>query len=520
MAAVQRRHNTEVRNTEVRNTDVRDTRPQVRHPFQEGTPMQVSDTAVNARPLEPAGDDLRALLTEAVEYVIGVVNGLPSAPASDTEGVADLLADPTLREPPPAYGRPLAELLAVVDRAAAKGLNTASPGYLAFVPGSGLAAAAVADLIADVLNRYTGVAFAAPGLVALETDVLRWLAELFDLPSGAAGILTTGGSMAMLSAMVTARWARLGPDFRAGTVYVTDQTHQSVAKAVRLAGFPDDAVRTVPVDAALRMDLAALTSAVAADRAAGRQPFCVVANAGTTNTGTIDPLPDLAEIAAAERLWLHIDAAYGGFFQLTGRGRQRLRGIERADSLVLDAHKGLFLPFGNGCLLVRDGDLLRRAHSGPEADYLQDIHDTGLPDFAHYGPELTRDYRGLRMWLPLHLHGVEAFRAALDEKLDLAERCYRELRDDPHLVLLGPPELSTVAFRCRADDRPDDDGDRATAELLRRVNAEQRVFLSSTRIGGRYTGRICVLNHRTDDARVIAAIDAIRRHASDLSPHS
>jgi aromatic-L-amino-acid decarboxylase len=479
--------------------------------------MQVSD---NARPLEPAGDDLRALLAEAVDYVVGVVDRLPTAPASDTGGLADLLADPTLRTPPPAYGRPLADLIAVVDRAAAKGLNPASPGYLAFVPGSGLAAAAVADLIADVLNRYTGVAFAAPGLVALETDVLRWLAELFDLPSGAAGILTTGGSMAMLSAMVTARWARLGPDFLAGTVYVTDQTHQSVAKAVRLAGFPDDAVRNVAVDARLRMDLPALRAAVAADRAAGRQPFCVVASAGTTNTGTIDPLADIADIAAAERLWLHIDAAYGGFFQLTERGRQRLRGIERADSLVLDAHKGLFLPFGTGCLLVRDGDLLRRAHTGPAADYLQDIHDTGLPDFADYGPELTRDFRGLRMWLPLHLHGVDAFRAALDEKLDLAEHCYRELREDPHLTLFGPPELSTVAFFGRPSGQSDDDRDGATAELLRRVNAEQRVFLSSTRIGGRYAGRICVLNHRTDHARVVTAIDAIRRHASALAQHS
>ena len=472
--------------------------------------MRVS--AVGHRSLEPTGDDLRALLAEAVEYVVGVVDRLPAAPVSDTEGVAEFLADPALRRPPPAHGRPLAELLAVLDHAATKGLNPSSPGLMAFIPGSGIVAAAIADLLADVLNRYTAEAFPAPGLVALEADVLRWLADLFDLPAGAAGMLTSGGSMAMLSAVVTARHARLGDDVAAGTLYTSDQAHHSVAKSARLAGFPADAVRVVPVDADLRLDPAALAAAVAADRAAGRRPFCVVATAGTTNTGTVDPLPALADLAAADGLWLHVDAAYGGFFQLTERGRERMRGIERADSLVLDPHKGLFLPFGTGGLLVRDGDLLRAAHtgraadSGPAADYLQDIEDVGLPSFADYGPEFTRDFRGLRLWLPLHLHGVDAFRAALDEKLDLAEYAHDELAADPHVTVLGRPELSTVVFRHERD----------TPELLRRVNAEQRVYLSSTRLGGRHVGRICVLNHRTDRARVAAAVEAIRRHAAEI----
>jgi aromatic-L-amino-acid decarboxylase len=259
------------------------------------------------------------------------------------------------------------------------------------------------------------------------------------------------------------------------------------------------------------MDPDALRAAVAADRAAGRVPFCVVASAGTINTGEIDPLPEIAEVAAAEGLWLHVDGAYGGFFQLTERGRERLRGIERADSLVLDPHKGLFLPFGTGCLLVRDGAALRRAHDTGGSHYLQDIGDLGLPNFGELSPELTRDYRGLRLWLPLHLHGVDAFRAALDEKLDLAEYAYRALAKSPHLTLLGPPRLSTVAFRVGAD------GGDATAELLRRVNAEQRVLMSSTRIGGHHVGRICVLNHRTDHGRIDEAVEAIVRHAAALT---
>jgi aromatic-L-amino-acid decarboxylase len=448
------------------------------------------------------------MMGEVTEYLVGLVDRIHEVPVSDFDGVAALLADPEIRRPPGDKGRPLAELLSVVDRAAAKGLVANHPGHLAYIPGGGLVSAAVADLIAAVLNRYTALAHVAPGLVALETDVIRWQADLFGLPDTAAGILTSGASIATFSALVTARDALLLDDFRAATVYVTTQTHQCVAKAARLAGLPTDAVRTVPVDDALRMAPDALRAAIAADRAAGRRPLAVVANAGSTGTGTIDPLHPLADVAAGEGMWLHVDAAYGGFFQLTDRGRARLLGIERADSLVVDPHKSLFLPFGTGSLLVRDAELLRRAHSGAEGHVLQDIRDSAVPDFAAYGPELTRDYRGLRMWLPLHLHGVDAFRAMLDEKLDLAEYAFAALRDDPHLRVLGAPELSVVAFQHRGGQ---------TAELLRRVNAEARVFLSSTTIDDHYTARICVLSHRTDRDRVDMAIDAIRRHAAALT---
>jgi aromatic-L-amino-acid decarboxylase len=463
-------------------------------------------TPVLTRPLEPTGPDLRALLHAAAEHVVELVDRLPAAPVLDASGVADLLADRTIRRPPPEHGRDIDELLAVLDRAAAKGINSASGGALAYVPGSGLVSAAVADLLASALNRYTGLADPAPGLVALEADVLRWLADLFGLPATAGGTLTTGASLATLSALVTARTAMLPPDFHTGTLYVTTQSHHCVAKAARIAGFPAAAVRFVPTDAGLRMDPAALQRAIEADRTAGRHPFCVVATAGTTNTGTIDPLPAIAEVAADERIWLHVDAAYGGFFQLTDRGYDRLRGIERADSLVLDPHKSLFLPFGTGCVLVRDGRLLAAAHAGDDAPYLQDLDAGALPDFAEYGPELTREFRGLRLWLPLHLHGVAAFRAALDEKLDLAAHAHEQLSRMPALAVLGPPDLSTVAFSCRA-------GDTATTELLRRVNAEGRVLLSSTTVDGHVLGRMCVLNHRTDRARVDEALDALRRHA-------
>jgi aromatic-L-amino-acid decarboxylase len=452
--------------------------------------------------LDPDLAEWQALAATVVDYLTDVLRDLPDAPASAFDGVDELLADPALRRPPPETGRPLAELLDVLDRAASVGLNTSHPGYLAFIPGSGLVSAGLAGLIGDVLNRYTGLAFPAPALVALEADVLRWLTELFALPTTAGGLFTSGGSLATFSALVTARHDRLPEDFLRGTLYVTDQAHLSVLKAARLAGFPPSAVRVVPDDGAQRMDVAALRELVARDP----QPFCVVANAGTTNTGAIDPLDAIADVCARAGLWLHVDGAYGAAFQLTERGRRRLRGIERADSITLDPHKGFFLPFGTGCLLVRDTAPLRAAHSGDDAHYLQDIDAAELPDFADLGPELTREFRGIRMWLPLHLHGVAAFRAALDEKLDLADLAYTALAAEPAVHLYGAPALTTVAFRCADDD--------TTAELLRRVNAEGRVRLSSTRIDGRFVGRITVLNHRTDRARVEEAVAAIRRHAS------
>src|SRR5205085_6639488 len=215
------------------------------------------------------------------------------------------------------------------------------------------------------------------------------------------------------------------------------------------------------------------------------QPFLVIATAGTTNTGAIDPLDDIADLANRHDLWLHIDAAYGGFFQLTTRGRRKLHGIERADSVTLDPHKAMFLPYGTGCLLVREGDMLRRAHTAG-ADYLQDLPDVGLPNYAEYSPELSRELRGLRIWLPLQLHGAQAFADALDEKLDLAGHAYDRLQQSHDFELPWEPELSVVAFH-----HPD--GPR----ILDEVNASRRVFLSSTTIRGRHTLRIAVLSPRT-----------------------
>lgn len=454
---------------------------------------------------------MRAMGEAALDCVVRHLSALEQAPSHGLDDAGAVAA--RLRTGIPEQGAPLADLLATFMEAVPRSLNTAGPGYMAYIPGGGLYASAVADFLACGVNRYVGIWGAAPALVQLEANVVRWLAELMGYGPQAMGVLTSGGSMANFAAVVTARVARLGERFQDGVLYTTAQAHHSVAKAAHLAGFPRSAVRIVPTDAGLRMDVAALEAAILADRAAGARPFMIVANAGTTNTGAVDPLEALANLAAAEDLWLHVDGAYGGFFRLTARGAAVLRGMERADSITLDPHKGLFLPYGTGCILVREGALLEAAHSA-DAHYLQDLGGEAAINFTDYSAELSRDFRGLRVWLPMKLHGLAAFREALDEKLDLARHAWERLHAAPGFEVVAEPALSIVAFRYRP---PQGDANEFNRRLMDRVNHERRVFLSSTLLDGQYTLRICVLSFRTHRTHVDAAVDALLRNAAELA---
>src|SRR6267142_1957420 len=425
-------------------------------------------------PLEPVSGDLRRLIDACAAYVVAHIDSLPEQPSFDVDGAAELAS--TFDEPAPDQGRPIEAILARLGPAVLKSFTTAGPGYLAFIPGGGIPSAAIADFVATSVNRFVGVAAAAPALARIEAQTISWLAGLMGYPPASGGILTSGGSLSNLVALVTARAARLPEDFLGGTIYLSDETHLSVLKAARIAGFPDRNVRRIPVDGRFRLRPDRLEAAIEEDRAAGRRPFFVVANVGTTNTGAIDTLPEILDIARHHGLWTHADAAYGGFFRLVPEGAARMRGIERCDSITLDPHKGLFLPYGTGCLLVRDPETLKRALRG-EASYLQDVAEGGdAPNFHEISPELSRDFRGLRVWLPIQLHGLGAFREQIQEKLELTRWAYRELKDDPHFRMLDEPQLSIVAFTSRSDHG---DPDALGAEVLRRVNQRRRVFLSS-----------------------------------------
>jgi aromatic-L-amino-acid/L-tryptophan decarboxylase len=459
-------------------------------------------------PLDPAPQDMQAMGEAAVSYLIGFIQGLDDAPAEATEGALDLAN--RLRAVPPEHGGEFAPVFAEAQEAISRTFEYAGPGYLAYIPGGGLFTAALADFIAQGVNRYVGLWQPSPAAVQIEENVTRWLCDLFDYPEGSQGLLLSGGSMANLSAMVTARHAKLGEDFTDGVYYVSEQAHASVPKAATIAGFSKRNVRIVATDDELRMDPQALRTQIARDRADGLRPFLVAPSVGTTNTGAIDPIADIADIAEAEDLWLHVDGAYGGFFQLTDRGRERFRGTERSDSVTLDPHKGLFLPYGTGGLVVRDGAAMRDAHYEGAA-YLQDLPPTGeLPNYSEHSAELSRDWRGLRVWMPLALHGVAAFREALDEKLDLAGYLADAFRDDDRIELCWEPQLTVIPFRLAGAD---DDTQR---EFLARINASKRVFLSSTMIGGRYVLRVCIVSHRTHKDRIDECIEIVGRVADEL----
>lgn len=463
-------------------------------------------------PLEPDGAQLRRWLAEIGQKLGPFLDALPDTPAARLTGSHKLAQE--AMGPAPEEGVPLRRLLSwVVDRAAPVALNTAHPGYLGFIPGGGLPQSALADLISGVINRYTGLWMPAPGLVQLEIQVIRWLCTEVGYPQDTVcgGILTSGGSLANLGALVAARHHHCGENFGEAVVFVSEQTHHSVAKAARVVGLRRDQLHSVPCGPDFALDVDALADAIASERAAGRQPIMVVASAGSTATGAVDPLDALATLCAENGLWLHVDGAYGGCFALTERGRERLAGLGRADSITLDPHKGLFLPYGTGALLVQDRARLQAAFSST-ASYLPD--DSVHPDhwdFAALGPELSRPPRGLRLWLPLKLHGMGVFRRSLDEKLDLARQAFDRIRALPHVVVVTPPALSLFTVRVVPPGWPTNEQNGLQKRILRTVNQRGRVFLTGAEVGPahdrRFVIRVCVLSFRTHQAQIDALIE-------------
>ena len=443
-------------------------------------------------------DERRSAIEQAVlAYAGRFLDEHRDAPPVGGPLGSDLARD--LLVPPPEEGGSIDDVLATVDRAVQPGLDTASGRFLGYVPSGGVYAAALGSLLGAVTNQYTGGGHAAPGLVALEESVLRWMASLFDLPDDAGGLLLSGGSIANLTAVVAARHAA-GDDAERGVVYTSARAHHSIAKAARIAGIPDERVRHVGTDGHQRLDVATLRATIAEDVTAGLRPMLLAATAGTTDTGAVDPLDGCATVAAEHGAWFHVDAAYGGFFALTERGRALFDGIERADTITVDAHKSLFLPFGTGGLLARDPARLVAAHEGAGA-YMRDVDESIVPHYLARGPELTRPARGLAVWTALQLHGVAAFRDTLDRMLDLAEHAAARLSAIEGIELLDDPPLSIVVFRA-ADDE-------TTAQVQQALNDSGEVYVSSTAVDDRMLLRFALLSPRTTRAHVDAAVDVV-----------
>jgi len=467
--------------------------------------------------LEFSPAQMRAMTDAVTSRCIAHVASLPEQPICGDVEAADLCR--ALRESAPEQASALDPLLDLLfDTCIPRSFNAAGPGYLAFVPGGGVFPAALADFIADTVNPFTGVWQAAPALVQLEANALDWLRDWMGFPDTTRGLFTTGGSMATFNGLLCARERLLGADIRRGVLYTSDQAHHCVIKSAKLAGIMPDRVHAVPCDEHYRMPVAALRAAIHADRALGLTPFAVVSSAGTTNTGAVDPLDAIADLCAAEGLWHHVDGAYGAFFMLCPETAETLRGLSRADSLTLDPHKGMFLPYGTGALLVRDGSALRAAHEAT-ADYLPAMpHPEDFYDPSQHGPDLSRGFPGLRVWLTVKLYGAAAFRAAVSEKRALAVQAATRISALPGIVIDAPPELSLFAFHVSWPGATLVDEDTATRALMARTSARGRVMITGAVARGRYVGRVCVLSFRTHQAEIDALLHDMTAALHEIRP--
>ncbi len=476
------------------------------------TPIRNTLFAPNdAATMEFSPAQMLAMGQAVLERSVAHLATLASQPSRGDMNVAELCR--ALREVAPEHGEEVEPLLDLLFRECIpRSFTTPGPGYLAYIPGGGVYPAALADFIADTTNRYTGVWQAAPALVQLEANALDWMRDWMGFPRETAGLFTTGGSGATFNVIVCAREQLLGTDIRQGTLYTSTQAHHCINKAAKLAGIAADRVRMVAVDAHFRMDVAALSSAIATDRAQGLRPFFVASSAGTTNTGAVDPLDAIADLCAAQQLWHHVDGAYGAFFHLCPALRPLLQGLSRADSLTLDPHKGLFLPYGTGALLVRDGRALRAVHT-VTAGYLPDNQDE-FYDPAQHGPELSRGFPGLRVWMCVKMFGVARYRAAIAEKRALALWAHEQVRDIPGIVIDAEPQLSLFAFHLSSPAFDTQEArNEATQQLVERVTARGKVMLSGCVHDGRYLARVCVLSFRTRMADVETCVAHVREEA-------
>jgi len=441
-----------------------------------------------ARQLDPEEPLRRSLFTISEDYVHEFIGSLPSRKAFVKAECPQLKSLRVTDK-----GKSMDMLVSIVSNEVNHaGMNGASGGHMGYIPGGGLWLSSIGDMLAAVGNRYAGVSFSGKGAVIMENQLLQWMIELVGYPETAHGNIASGGSIATLIALTTARDHKKinAANVRQSVIYMTSQTHHCVKRALHILGLSEALCREVPVNHLFQLNVEVLNSLVIKDKATGLNPFLVIATAGTTNTGSIDPIDKIAAVCEQHDLWYHVDAAYGGFFMLVEECKGKFTGIERSDSVVLDPHKGLFLPFGIGVVLVKNRRALLEAHQA-DAVYMIDTMGADEINPSDCGPELTKHFRGLRMWLPLHYHGLNAFKACLREKLLLCQYFHREITRMGFET--GPdPELSVTYFRFPAADKNE-----FNRRLVERLHEDGRVFFSSTVLDGDVWIRCAVLSFRT-----------------------
>ncbi|WP_439642242.1 pyridoxal phosphate-dependent decarboxylase family protein [Gemmatimonas sp.] len=475
-------------------------------------------------PLQLSRDEMQALGDRALDMVIQHFETNRENPTARTLSREEAAA--RLHTSLPERPTPPAELLELLAREVfPNAFHPDHPRFYAFVPSPTNFVSVVGDFLMSGHNIFSGHWLASSAASQIELTVLEWLREACGLPATGSGILVSGGSMANLSAIVAAREARLGGHDSTAVVYCSDQTHSSMFKGLRILGFGKNQRRAVATDEHFRLSVPALAEAIAHDRANGMRPFCVVANAGTTNTGAIDPFDELADLCAREGLWLHVDGAYGAAAVFTERGKTLLRGLGRADSITLDPHKWLFQPYELGCLLVRDAATLTNAFSMDDddhADYLADVSRHVQQDVNFYdrGIQLTRGFKALKLWLSMRTFGMAEFRRGIEVGFEMAEEAERLLRADGRWSIVTPAAMGIVTFRWHEEGRSAADLDAVIARTADRMRADGYAMVMSTMLKGRPAFRLCPIHPATNAGEIAETIRRLTAFAEQESAQS
>lgn len=455
--------------------------------------------------------EMRALGYRMVDEIVEHWTTLRERPVAHSADLGSF--ESILAEPLPLAGTPVGGVIDLLKRDVLKHISHVDhPRFFGFIPSPNNFVSVMADALAAGTNVFSGSWISGAGAAAVESVTIDWLRQLCGLPDSAGGMFVSGGSMANLTALAAARHIRAGDRLEHATVYFSDQTHSSVERALRIIGISEQRFRKIPTVASYRLDVGSLREAVVRDRATGLEPLCVVANAGTTNTGSVDPLDAIADFCEAEGLWLHVDGAYGAAAVLTDRGRTLLRGLERADSIALDPHKWLFQPYEIGCVLVKHAEWLTQAFRIlPE--YLEDTRrERTAINYCDRGIQLTRSFRALKLWMSLKTFGINAFRDAIDRGFDLADVAQREMEARDHWEIVTPSRLAIVTFRFAPPHTTEQERGELNRSIASALSESGYAFISTTALDGRIVLRFCTINPRTTDDELretVARIDAI-----------
>jgi aromatic-L-amino-acid decarboxylase len=476
-----------------------------------------AEPGVNGK-LELSADVMRAIGYQVIDMLVDHYQSVAQKPVKAYTRSSRTELEARFCEPLPQQGMDIAALVREVHQdVLEENYHRIHPRDFAYVNAPGNYIGVLADALAAGYNVFGGAWVASPAAAMIELVTLDWLRQLVGMPESAGGIFTSGGSVANLTGLAVARHVRLANDMTDVVVYLSEQAHAAVPKALRILGFLPEHIHRLSVDGDFRLDMAALRAALAADRAQGRRPFCVVASAGTTNTGAVDPLPEIAALCQDEHLWLHVDGAYGGAAVLAEKGRAALKGIELSDSMAVDPHKWLFQPYEMGCTLVRDKRHLWETFN-VAAEYLKNIVDPTLQEinFFDYGIQMSRSFRALKLWMSLKAFGVKSFEQAVSRGIELAEMAERRLRRSPNWRIVTPAQLGIITFRYHVDGLRETELDTLNEIISKRIVDDGFAFIHTTLLNGRTVLRMVTINPRTTDEDIAETIRRLEQFGSQL----